>query len=336
MNALATQQKILIVHQGAVGDLILSLPSLYALRCAFPGHHVEVMGYPAILSLIHKRFYADAISSIDRASVAALYREQPAAGSEICSYLQQFEQIFIFGGPSQSCFVGNIRHISGAAVYHIAVFPESEEHVTDFQLKNLEAIGLAANNRIPKIFLLPADHKSARDFLRSREIAPGRTPLAAIHPGSGGKKKLWPPEHVISLVTRLYERFKGGILIIEGPADREIVGSIIEDLSSVPYTLISSSSLPLLAGIIQASCVYVGNDSGITHLAAALGLPALGVFGPTEPAIWGPRGPRVRILRNEDQKGQWTWPSPDTVFCETCALLGRQHHRAALPEPDKQ
>ncbi len=131
------------MHQGAIGDLILSLPAFYSIRKKIPEARFEVMGYPQVLSLIHKRYYADAIVSVDRAGVASLYNDDGCLNEELQNYLRRFEKVFIFGSKSQAVVIKNIQRIKdGPEVYHVKTFPESlDVHVTDFQLNQLAMLG---------------------------------------------------------------------------------------------------------------------------------------------------------------------------------------------------
>ncbi|MCX5894911.1 MAG: glycosyltransferase family 9 protein [Proteobacteria bacterium] len=300
---------ILLIHQGAIGDLILSLPAFYALHNAFPGARFEVMGYPAILSLIHKRFYADHISSIDRAEVASLYHEESELQTHFVNYFKKFDNLFIFGSTSQEVVVDTIARIKGPAVYHIKTFPEDNDaHIIDFQADQIAALGFTVASRVPEIFLLEADTNQAQQFLQSQSLHSTSNPLIAIHPGSGSRQKNWPAAQYISLIKNLYRELDGTFIMVEGPADGDVVNYIRGELRETPMLLLQNLDLRLLASIVKQCSVYIGNDSGITHVAAALGVPVIAIFGPTDPRVWGPRGKHVNILRDiMPGSKDWRW-----------------------------
>jgi hypothetical protein len=117
----------------------------------------------------------------------------------------------------------------------------------------------------------------------------------AVHPGSGSPRKNWPAERFERLVTRLAEGRPW--LLVRGPAD-EGSGASLERVAGA----VAASHLPLrhLGALLARAGAYVGNDSGVSHLAAAWGAPTVALFGPTDPAVWSPVGARVVALRAED------------------------------------
>ena len=313
------KQQILLMHQGAIGDLILSLPSFYSIRTGIPGARFEVMGYSHVLSLIHKRFYADAIVSVDRAGVASLYNDDGCMNEELQHYLCQFEKVFIFGGKSQAAVIKNIQQVKdGPKVYFVKTFPESSDvHVTDFQLKQLTMLGFDSPHNIPEVILRVEDISLAQQFLHQQgvDLKNKYNLLIAVHPGSGRKAKNWPLENYVSLVQRLYQSCRGTALVVEGPAERNLIDNMSEALDGITVIALQCLELPLLAAILSQCSLFIGNDSGITHLAAALGVPTIALFGPTDPYVWGPRGKKVFIAREVKEDGSgWKWASTDTML----------------------
>ena len=320
------KQRILIMHQGAIGDLILSLPSFYSLREKYHEAHFEAIGYPHILSLIYKRFYADAIASVDRAGIASLYNDDSCLNEELLRYLSQFEKVFIFGGRSQAAVIKNILRIKdGPEVYSIKTFPDSTDmHVTDFQLKQLGMLGFDNQHNVPKVYLLTDDISQAQQFLHQQRVDLKNYPLVAVHTGSGSKAKKWPMENYISFLKNLYQRCRGTVLVVEGPAEKNTKAALSEAFDGIAYIPLQCLALPLLAAVLSRCDIFIGNDSGITHLAAALGVPTIALFGPTEPRVWGPRGTRVYIARGDlDDGSGWKWASTDAVLKVSLDFLNK-------------
>lgn len=314
---LRDRRQILLVHQGAIGDLILSLPCFYGLRTKFPSAQIEVMGYPRTLSIIHKRFYADSIVSVDRAWVASLYTEGSALNDELIHYLQRFEKIVIFGGTAQAVVINNIKRVNEQQdVFIIKTIPElpSTQHIIDFQLQQLSIHGFDTTNKTPIIYLSPEDVNQAHSFFSQHGFDANRRPCIAIHPGSGSKHKNWGLKNYGALIQELYTRYGEKILIVLGPAEHEELQQLPALLRSTEYVVLNHLDLPMLAAILQRCHLFIGNDSGITHLAAAAGVPTIALFGPTDPQIWGPRGKQVFIVREHTSAGEeWEWCSRDTV-----------------------
>jgi len=121
----------------------------------------------------------------------------------------------------------------------------------------------------------------------------------AIHPGSGAVEKCWPTSYFAEVIKQLWEQ-SYPVLLLAGPADTERVNDLLQHLSPPPATrmfqmLTHAPLLEVVQHLQQCRC-YLGNDSGITHLAAMLGVPTVAIFGPTDPAIWRPVGPFVKVL----------------------------------------
>jgi ADP-heptose:LPS heptosyltransferase len=314
---------ILLVHQGAIGDLIVSLPSFYAIRRAFPDAIVEAMGYPGHLSLINHRFYADAVCSVDRAEVASLYNEQGHIHPDIIAYMQSFDKIYLFGGNAQKSAMRNLAALHGPELFHITTFPENENrHVIDFQLKQLHSLGYDTSCTIPRIFLLDEDIREAKTFIMQPTVHAGSRPLIAIHPGSGSAKKNWPVKQYAAFVHALHRNVQGTFLIIEGPADEQPAAQLREEIDDVSPVMLQTPALPVLAAILQECAVFIGNDGGVTHLAAATGIPVVAIFGPSDSRVWGPRGEKVRIVKRDIMDGtEGTWVVPSAVLDVALTIL---------------
>jgi ADP-heptose:LPS heptosyltransferase len=122
----------------------------------------------------------------------------------------------------------------------------------------------------------------------------------AIHPGSGGAAKCWPVENFAEVIERLWQQNRP-VLLLTGPADNDRLESILGQLSPAPkpelVQVLANKPLLEVAHHLQACWGYLGNDAGITHLAAILGVPTVAIFGPSDPAVWRPVGPCVKVIR---------------------------------------
>jgi Glycosyltransferase family 9 (heptosyltransferase) len=123
----------------------------------------------------------------------------------------------------------------------------------------------------------------------------GRLPerFVALHPGSGSKRKNWPAERFAALAEALApgEAFA----LIDGPADHDVCARVVT--LSPRAVVVRDRPARNLGSFLSHARLFVGNDSGVSHLAAAVGAPTLALFGPTDPAIWGPEAPLARTLR---------------------------------------
>jgi len=173
----------------------------------------------------------------------------------------------------------------------------------------------AASSTNPHVGFGGNEAVAAADWLHARGIA-GDRPIVALHPGSGGRWKCWPAERFGRLASMLGERQAAQVLVIGGPADMGLLQPFRTALGTA--RAIEADRLPLrhLAAILARCSLYIGNDSGVTHLAAAAGCPTLALFGPTDDRVWGPRGAKVTILRGVNAGVAPPVPPPATWWLE--------------------
>lgn len=289
--------RILIIHQGAIGDFILSLPAIGSFRYHYPDASIEIWGYPDILRLVEKRFYADTIASIDQKWMAQCYNEDTLLDTYVVERFKQFSLIIIFGGKGQRTLLDNLRKSEVQEVHCINTFPQSEEgtHIIDYQLSQLSRLGYKAPDKNPKLFPSENDLRLATDLFTQRHLG-NRSLKVAMHIGSGSRKKVWSASYFAKLSEQLIKNGCVKIILPIGPADEEVVQDYFSLI--VSDTIFPLTNLPLneLAAVLQQCDLYVGNDSGITHLATAVGTPIVALFGPTDPKVWGPRGDKVFML----------------------------------------
>ena len=189
-------------------------------------------------------------------------------------------------------------------------------HVAHHLMRTLAPLGIAETDtlNVPSIHVPPDARASAAADLAQAGLEAGGYLVA--HPGSSSPAKNWPPERFADAIERLRQEHGNRTLLLAGPADRDVVGRIQARLSR-PVPMLADRSLLVLAQILRDARAFVGNDSGLSHLAGMLGVPTLVLFGPTEPALWTPLGEQVRVLRNQ----QLAALPADAVLRELVRLL---------------
>jgi ADP-heptose:LPS heptosyltransferase len=290
-------ERILIIHQGAIGDFILSLPAIGTFRFHYPRASITIWGHPEILRLVNKTSYADDTSPLEQPGLSLFYAEQGCESSYLSERFTSFDIIGVFGGKQQSIFVANLKKTGVEKVFHISAFPppEAKVHVIEFQSSQLSALGLPMHDTLPELLLSETADRNATRFFEERGLNKNSLTVA-LHPGSGSKKKAWEAHSFAALAEKLRSNHQAQIVVPVGPADTTVSENYFQIMSS--HGSIPLHNLPLdeLAAILKQCSLYVGNDSGITHLAAAVGTPVVALFGPTDPQVWGPRGTNVSIL----------------------------------------
>lgn len=290
-------RRILVIHQGALGDFIAGLPALASIRRALSHAEVTLMGYPRLLELVLNRYYAQAIVSVDVAGLAYLYGDEGVDSCPLGDFFSSFDLIVVISQP-QGAFVRNLRKIARGRVVPVPPFPSEGErvHMTDHLLSIPRCLEIPLDHSPPKLHLLETDRQGAACFLAGHGVHTDEL-LIAIHPGSGSLAKVWPVDRFLRLAESLASTEGTRILIILGPGEEEIREVFLGSLGPRPPVLLDHLPLLLLAALLERCHAYVGNDSGITHMAAASGVPVVALFGPTDPVRWAPRGRKVKLIR---------------------------------------
>ena len=316
--------RLLILRGGAIGDFVLTLPVLQALRAQWPEAHLEIVGYPHIADLARAGGWADRIESLDRAHFARFYSLRPQLGEELIRYVRSFDLAVSFLHDPDGTVRRNLLSTGIRQVLYISPVAPAI-HATDHLLKPLEALAIYAAGSVPRL-LWPA---AARDDARRRLSGLGVTgaPLA-LHAGSGSPSKNWAAARYAELAVRARSAGWSPFFLF-GEADAAPSAELRALAADIPRV----EGLELLdtASVLAASAAFVGNDSGITHLAAALGCPAVAIFGPTDPKIWGPRGDRVTVLRAPG--GELSALPAAAVFAALSATASPAPPRSASPAP---
>ena len=301
-------RRILIIRGGAIGDFILTLPALKALRDAYPDAQTEILGYKHIAVLAENRFYAQALRSIEYGPLSSFFAKNLELPAELANYFANFDLIISYLFDPDRIFENNLRR---CGVENLLCGPakivETAEHAARQLAQPVEEMGIRVGDLTEKVFPSIDDRQFAGEFLQGLQ-----QPILAIHPGSGSTEKNWPLENWIALFSRdgdfpLAED-KGGepgsffsLVVISGEADKAQTELLERTWRNREVRFAKNLPLPDLAAVLERA-IFVGHDSGISHLAAAAGANCVLLFGPTDPNVWAPRNKNVQILRAQSGK----------------------------------
>jgi heptosyltransferase-3 len=292
-------QKILILRGGALGDFIVTLPALAALRAVWPDARIELAGNAPAAALAVNRGLLDAAHSQHESRWSALYAPAPLPPA-FSAYLASFDLILNFWPDPDGDLARHFPLHSAQRFLTAPALPTRAPAAAHY-CAPLHALGLT-----PTAFFHPlAPFRSDRSTLIPQLSTSSGSPFSfALHPGSGSPKKNWPLAHWLALIPQL----PGPLLIILGEAELPAWSAflstpLVSGLSMHhvgPNVVTLAINLPLedLVTLLHRSRRFLGHDSGISHLAAACGVPSLLLFGPTNSAIWAPPAPHVRVLQH--------------------------------------
>ncbi len=276
-----------VIHSGALGDFVLTLSVVQAIRCA--GYApIRFIGRSNYAALVGPHDGVDDFTSIDAAPWHRLFGDDSEDAIarivlERCPTL-----VLDMLGISESAN-GALRSAGVAEVIQVDARPTPGKisHIITQWRDSIRSGGIELDLRAPSI---------------RRKATPSSDDSIIIHVGSGGIDKCWPIDNWIDLARSL--RADGvGIVFPFGPAETERADLSLRRRQLEPIgRIVESVSLEVLATRIASARAFCGNDSGLTHLAAALGTPTIAVFGATDPRIWGPTGRHVLSI---GQSGGW-------------------------------
>lgn len=266
-------KSILVLRGGALGDLIVTLPALAALRRTWPDARIELVGNPTAAQLARDRGLLDAVHSQHAAQWQALYRAAPLP-TGLAGWLAAFDLVISYWpDPALELRAHFPRH-AAQTFLSAAALPVRAPAAAHY-CGPLAELGVAT----PEFVYPLAAHRP-------------QTKLVALHPGSGSAAKNWSLDRWAELARTLRDNIGADLVVLTGEADAEAAKA----LTGIGAALHDRPLEELVSTLSRAS-LFVGHDSGISHLAAACGAPCVLLFGPTDPAVWAPPTPRVRIIR---------------------------------------
>jgi len=308
-----TTQRGVILQPGAIGDCILTLPLAEFMKEALELGGIDILGHTEYTGILTGRTCIDSVRSIDTMDLHRLFVEtssfELADGDYLINAFADYAWIVTFLGEPNSNFEQNLIFTANcshsAEVITLSMKPPDDYsgHLTEYyrqQLLNESGLSLQAADFQPGSCLIKAtesDVEEGRELLKEIYIDPDEN-LVVIQPGSGGRHKCWHLDNFLAVAKKL--RSKGAkVVFLFGPAEKErLSNKTINSIKSVVKCL-TNLTLTQVVCLLSCSDGFIGNDSGITHLAAGMGIRTLVVFGPTNPAVYKPVGPAVTVFAGD-------------------------------------
>ncbi len=346
-------QRILIVRQhNQMGDMVCATPALRAISETWPEAEIALITAPVNQGVVQHNPHLDRVITFDR----RVWRE-PLRLTRFLGDIRGFrpELAFVLSSISFSvtsawiAAASGARHIVGSdsvpfgwdVSRHFFSLEMPSVPVMDcaavaHNLAPLQAVGITTENVFPVMVPAPVEVERAREIMSDLSLAPG---FWALHPGAGKRQNIWPAEGFAEVARRA--RAAGHqVLILHGPADAEPLAELVRILGpDMGPDLCVAPACPVGVGaaLLQQADRFVCNDTGVMHMAGALRVPTVALFGPTEPALWKPPAPEVVVVKSshrsdvEIQSGfggdEFGWMEniiPDEVWTAWSGLSGRK------------
>ena len=259
--------KTLVYHSGALGDFLSIFPLLEIWR-ANTKSHITLLGRPEYGVLAQMSGLIDNTLDIDSKENLVFFSETEQELTSIQFF--RYSHCILFAKKDSPLVVNAEKYCNGIVLSQDP-FPSSEIHVVDYHCQLIkEYITLHCSAPITPVLKIS---KGINEFSSGAVV---------IHPGSGSKKKNWAFSNYLYVAEKIRDR---GLQIvwITGPAEERFTFPVCD-------TVYNNRPLSDLVNLFSQSALYIGNDSGVTHLAAASGCSVIAIFGPSDPAVWSPRG----------------------------------------------
>jgi heptosyltransferase-2 len=277
------QGKILVIRGGAIGDFILTLPAIAALRRQFPRAWLEVLGYPHIVQLAVAGGLVDRAQFIEARPLAALFARHGELERNMEDYFSEFDLIVSYLYDPDEIFRSNVGRCTQAPFIAGRHRPDEKDrlHAAKVYLQPLERLAIFDADPVPRLRL-----ERQADTLS----------YLALMPGSGSPAKNWPESNWADLLQLLIDQTALDLLLVGAEAEAERLQRLAAALPPTRFRLAQSLPLPELGRLLQGCAGFIGHDSGISHLAAALDLPGIVLWGDTVAEVWRPPSPKVSVL----------------------------------------
>lgn len=275
--------RILVYRHGAVGDTLLISSILQEIRCSLPEVQITFVGHSGRMLLLDGLPNADDVMSSDSALWQSLWAGTSQSKGDLLSFLSKFNKLIIYSVRTAE----RIKDlgIAGDRVLCLPAVPQAgrHDHILYYYLDLLQDLRGTTTLHTPVV-------SCCREKLPSGGSKRG--PII-VHPGSGGREKRFSLDTYLELSEGIRERTGREIVFMLGPAESEV--STQDGIKAGGFTVRVFDDLRESVCFMSSSTGFIGNDSGMTHIAAALGIPTVAIFISTDPVVWRPLGGEVLV-----------------------------------------
>jgi len=316
-------RQILVIRLDLLGDMVLSLPAVHALKRAYPNAQVTVLALPYAAALLELAPVVDSVLTYD---VNRIRRPadvlSPRSYRELLAVVRRLRQanfdLCLSLHGRFACVMAWLSRCPRRYGYRAEAYPfmlthtlpggryDAGQHEVLYNLRLAELAGAPADwtqrlggSQAPKLTVPLTEQRRMRHLLAEWEIRADSL-LVVIHPGaSNGSAKRWLPEYWGRVASRLHDELGAAVVISGTPAEAAIVQAVVCGCNFKPVILAGQTTIPQLGALLKRADLLLSSDSGPAHMAAALGTPQITIFGPTDPAVYAPINPKAVVLRRD-------------------------------------
>ena len=313
--------KILVRATNWVGDAVMAIPALEAIRKSRSGAEIVLLARPSVADLYREQGYADRVIVYENRDRHRGIWGRERLAAELRS--ERFDVAMLFQNAFDAAWlswragiperIGYARDARGWLLTKAVAVPKGRELPAHESYYYLELLRRACwIDRLPALERISLNvSEEARSRGRQTLLAAGARPNAtwiAFAPGAAyGSAKCWAPERYAALAERLIDASGADVILFGAPQESDMASRIVNAMRHPAISLVGKTSMAELPGLLAACRRFIGNDSGAMHVAGAVGLPVVGIFGPTDPEGTSPMTPQFQMIR-------------EPVSCSPCFL----------------
>ncbi len=301
-------KKILIIKLDHIGDVLLATPVITNLKLCYPQAHIAMLVGSWSKSIIESNPYLDEIFCYDapffcrngkpasfKGAVKLLIRLRREQFDLLVELRGNLLTLILAASKGGKCRLDRATQRIESKLFNLTL----SEHEVEINLDALRYANTPVKSH-RTLFCVPQECQIwAKTFLKEISILESK-PIIAIHPTSPVLIKRWPLERFAELADILIKKFDAQILFLGLASEGEIIAEIQSLMKVKSFNIAGRTNLQQLAGVLQSCQLYIGNDSGPMHLAATVGMPVIGLFGPSSPQRFGPHGSNCIAIRKTD------------------------------------
>jgi predicted lipopolysaccharide heptosyltransferase III len=330
-------ERILLIKMRYIGDVILTTPLLPLLAKRFPSASLSFLVNPGTDEVLQGNPFLDRILVLPRSGwkdqVTFIHSLRKQKYDGVLDLTDGDRSAFISLASGARFRVGFNRdgRWRGKLYTHVLPSDYGSMHMVDYHGQVLKVLGISDAVGRPEMYLRKNEEDEAERIIQ--KLVPDGRPMVLLYPAARYIFKAWPIERFAALADRL-EGQGVGVAVIGHQREEALGRRLLELCRSKPANLMGATNLRLLGALMKFSSLVIGNDGGPLHMAGAVGCPVLGLFGPSDPRVWAPRGSQVSVIyKGLDcrdcfypgcQRGEESCMkliSVDEVFDHACHLL---------------
>jgi heptosyltransferase-2 len=292
-----------------IGDVVMTLPALEALRERYPGNRIAVLARPWVREILASHPAVDEVIDLPRGKG----RARDLAGLWLAAGRIRrtgFGMAVLFQNAFEAALIARLARVPIRVGYDtdgrrlLLTHPVSRKsapggaHQTGYYLNLVRALGWRGEPRAPRLHVAGPEREAASLRLAEQGVRPGQR-IVGLAPGAAfGPAKRWPPERFAAAADRAADAWDAAVIVLGSEGDREACRAVSSAMHRRPLDLCGRTGLGRAVALIASCDLFLTNDSGLMHVASALEVPTVAVFGSTDPTATGPLGSRSRVVRN--------------------------------------